>query len=113
NLSSEPDGTGAGVLVRALEPVAGHDVILARRTSSTLKDACRGPGRLCAALAIDRSLDGVDLFERGNLWLARGEPIKPSRVRASPRIGVTRAASRRLRYFEAGNPHVSGPRSLR
>jgi DNA-3-methyladenine glycosylase len=87
--------------------------MLARRPLSTLRDACRGPGRLCAALAIDRSLDGVDVLERGSLWIARGEPVRPSRVRASARIGVTRAASRRLRYFEADNPHVSGPRALR
>jgi DNA-3-methyladenine glycosylase len=109
NLSSEPEGTGGGVLVRALEPVLGEDVILERRPGSSIRDACRGPGRLCTALAIDRSLDGLDVLTDSGLWLAAGEPLRPSRVRVSPRIGLTRAASRPLRYYEAGNPYVSGP----
>jgi DNA-3-methyladenine glycosylase len=110
NVSGEAEGSGAGVLVRALEPVIGHDLMLQLRPGSSPADLCRGPGRLCAALAIDRSLDGVDLLTDSGLWLAAGQPLRPSRVRVSPRIGITRAASRPLRYYEAGNPHVSGPR---
>jgi len=74
------------------------------------RDLCRGPGRLCAALAIDRSHDGCSLFDGGAVWLARGRP--PLRVRTSRRIGIARAAERRLRFYEAGNPFVSGPRFL-
>jgi DNA-3-methyladenine glycosylase len=109
NLSSEAEGTGAGVLVRALEPVAGHELMLARRPQSSLRDLCRGPGRLCTALSIDRALEGRDVLQDGELWIAEGRPLRPSRVRVSPRIGVTSAISRPLRYYEAGNPHVSGP----
>jgi DNA-3-methyladenine glycosylase len=110
NVSGEAEGSGAGVLVRALEPVIGLDVMLQLRPGSSSADVCRGPGRLCAALAIDRSLDGVDLLTHSDLWLAAGQSLHPSRVRVSPRIGITRAASRPLRYYEAGNSHVSGPR---
>jgi DNA-3-methyladenine glycosylase len=109
NLASEDDGEGAGVLVRALEPLEGFDIMRERRQAE--RDLCRGPGRLCAALAIDRSHDGVELFAGGALWLA-APASGAGRVRTSRRIGITRWADRRLRYYEAGNPHVSGPRRL-
>lgn len=110
NLSSEPDGEGAGVLVRALEPVEGLELMRRRRGIEDPRDLCRGPGRLCAALDIDRSFDGAELFERDRLWLESGSP--QARVRRSRRIGLNRAAHRRLRFYEAGNPFVSGPARL-
>jgi DNA-3-methyladenine glycosylase len=111
NLASEPDGTGAGVLVRALEPFEGIALMERRRGTGRIRDLCRGPGRLAQALAIDRGLDGLDLDRGRRLWLA-APPIPLGRVRVSPRIGLSRAAERRLRYYEAGNPFVSGPRKL-
>jgi DNA-3-methyladenine glycosylase len=111
NLSSERDGEGAGVLVRALEPIEGLDLMQQRRGTSIARDLCRGPGRLCRALAIDRTLDGIDLFAHPYLWLARGGAV-PARIRRSPRIGVTQAADRKLRFYAAGNPYVSGPARL-
>lgn len=111
NLSSERDGEGAGVLVRALEPLAGLEIMEERRATGIARDLCRGPGRLCSALAIDRSMDGVDPFAHPKLWLAEAGAF-PKRVRRSPRIGVTRAADRRLRFYTAGNPYVSGPARL-
>lgn len=111
NLSSERDGEGAGVLVRALEPVEGIALMQKRRATESRRDLCRGPGRLCRALAIDRSLDGVNIFKDRRLWLAE-VGASPARVRRSPRIGVTRAAERRLRFYEAGNPYVSGAARL-
>jgi DNA-3-methyladenine glycosylase len=111
NLSAEADGTGAGVLVRALEPLAGTPLMEARRGTTVLRDLCRGPGRLAQALGIDRRHDGLQLFRGGLLWLAAPtEPVR--RIRASRRIGLTKAAARLLRYYEAGNPFVSGPRKL-
>jgi len=111
NLSSEAEGEGAGVLVRALEPIKGLEIMRERRSTSIERDLCRGPGRLCRALAIDRSLDGIDLSEHPHLWLAEAQEF-PMRVRSSRRIGVTRAAERRLRFYAAGNPYVSGPARL-
>lgn len=107
NLSSERDGEGAGVLVRALEPLEGLALMQERRASESARDLCRGPGRLCRALAIDRSLDGIDLFTHPLLWLADGGALGAG-VRRSPRIGVTRAAERRLRFYVAGSRFVSG-----
>jgi DNA-3-methyladenine glycosylase len=108
NLSSEPDGEGAGVLVRALEPIEGLALMQQRRLVESTRDLCRGPGRLCRALAIDRRFDGADLRSDRLLWLAR-EDRSPMRVRRSTRIGVSRAANRRLRFYIAGSPYVSGP----
>jgi DNA-3-methyladenine glycosylase len=107
NLSSELAGEGAGVLVRAVEPIEGLTLMQKRRGTQSLRDLCRGPGRLCEAFAIDRSFDGVDLATHPQLWLARGS-ARGIRVRRSPRIGVTQAAQRRLRFYAAGNPYVSG-----
>jgi DNA-3-methyladenine glycosylase len=111
NLSSECDGEGAGVLVRALEPIEGLEIMQARRATSVARDRCRGPGRLCRAFAIDRSLDGVDVFAHPRLWLADAGAF-PARVRRSPRIGITAAAERKLRFYAAGSPYVSGPARL-
>jgi DNA-3-methyladenine glycosylase len=111
NLSSERDGEGAGVLVRALEPIEGMAIMRARRAIDEVRDLCRGPGRLCRALGIDRSLDGLDMFSHPHLWLARSR-TPGARVGRSRRIGVTRAADRRLRFYEAGSPYVSGPARL-
>jgi DNA-3-methyladenine glycosylase len=111
NLSSEIDGKGAGVLVRALEPIGGLSLMFRRRATDRTRDLCRGPGRLCSALGIDRTLDGVDLATHPRLWLA--PPIRSNvRMRRSPRIGVSRAAERRLRFYESGSPFVSGPARL-
>jgi DNA-3-methyladenine glycosylase len=108
NLSSEADGIGAGVLVRALEPLEGIELMRRRRETDAIRDLCRGPGRLCNALAIDRSVDGGNPFTRGDIWL--GAPVgAPGRVRTSRRIGIRQAAHRRLRFYEAGNRFVSGP----
>jgi DNA-3-methyladenine glycosylase len=111
NLSSECDGCGAGVLVRALEPVEGLQLMQRRRAVTTTRDLCRGPGRLCRALSIDRSLDGIDLFSHPYLWLV-GANASRVRVRRSRRIGITQAAQRRLRFYAAGSPYVSGPARL-
>jgi DNA-3-methyladenine glycosylase len=110
NVSSEPAGIGAGVLVRALEPLDGLAFMRERRGVDAERELCRGPGRLTQALALDRSVDGWNLVGGALVWLARG--CAPARVGSSRRIGLSRAASRRLRYYERGNPFVSGPRNL-
>jgi DNA-3-methyladenine glycosylase len=110
NVTSEGQGQGAAVLIRALEPLAGIGVMEARRGTTRVRDLARGPGRLCQALAIDTSLDGIDLLRDPALWLAAGAP--PAHVRRSTRIGITKAAHRRLRFYERGSPFVSGPKRL-
>ena len=69
NVSSEDAGTGAGVLLRALEPLAGIEHMRRARNCRGVRDLARGPGRLTAALQIDRRHDGIDLLRRGPLWI--------------------------------------------
>jgi DNA-3-methyladenine glycosylase len=112
NVSSEMPGIGAGVLIRALEPLEGIPIMRLNRGIERLRDLVRGPGRLAAALRVDRSLDAIDLCREGLLWLGRGDH-KPSEIGQSIRIGITRDTNRLLRFYLRGSPFVSGPRSLR
>ncbi|MGO9944695.1 MAG: DNA-3-methyladenine glycosylase [Rhodoblastus sp.] len=111
NVSSEAPGIGAGVLIRAIEPLEGVSIMQLNRGVKRLRDLARGPGRLAAALRVDRSLDGLDLCRKGPLWLGRGEH-EPGEIGQSIRIGVSRDANRTLRFYLRDNPFVSGPRSL-
>jgi DNA-3-methyladenine glycosylase len=110
NVTSEEPGVGAGLLLRAMEPLEGIDLMKRLRKTDKLTDLARGPGRLGAALEIVPSLDGVDLCADGPLWLGTAVR-KTAPIRASVRIGLTREMERPLRFFEAGSPFVSGPRS--
>lgn len=111
NVSSEAPGLGAGALIRAIEPMRGIALMAENRGMSRLRDLARGPGRLCAALAIDLDLDGIDLCVAGSLWLG-SDGWAAGTVRRSNRSGLTRGAESLLRYFLAENPFVSGPRAL-
>jgi DNA-3-methyladenine glycosylase len=111
NVSSEIAGIGAGVLVRAIEPGRGIPIMQQNRGTTRLRDLARGPGRLAAALRLDRLLDGIDLCRKGPLWLGRDDR-EPGEIGRSVRIGITREAERPLRFFVRGNSFVSGPRTL-
>jgi len=111
NVSSETPGIGAGVLIRALEPLEGIAIMARNRGIERVRDLARGPGRLAAALRIDRSLDGLDLCRKGPLWLARDDH-EPGAIGKSVRIGISRDADRVLRFYLRGSPFVSGLRSL-
>lgn len=127
NVVTEPRGTPAAVLIRAVEPLAGLAAMEERRQTNRLLDLARGPARLCEAFAIDRRLDGWDLCRGHRLWLttplpqlpspanspspALLPPLPPGSIRCSPRIGVTSAQDLPLRFYLASSPFVSGTRS--
>src|SRR5215831_17471227 len=109
NVSGERPGVGAGVLLRALEPMEGVETMRRLRGTDRELDLARGPGRLASAMDIDRRLDGLDLCAAGPLWLgAARSPAGP--VARSVRIGITREIHRKLRFFERDNAFVSGPK---
>jgi len=111
NVVSEPAGTAAAILIRGIEPLEGIALMQRHRKTTLLFDLTRGPGRLAAAFQIDRRHDGLDLCAPGPLWLGEtSHPIGP--IESTVRIGITRAADRLLRFYERGNPFVSGPKSL-
>jgi DNA-3-methyladenine glycosylase len=99
------------VLIRALEPVAGIAAMERARGTRERRALARGPGRLAQALRIDRALDGSDLCARGPIWLG-DDGAAPGVIGESVRIGITKDAQRVLRYYERGNPYVSGPGRL-
>jgi DNA-3-methyladenine glycosylase len=112
NVSAEPAGVGGGVLLRALELLEGIDLMVRHRGLTRLSDLARGPGRLAQALAIDKRYDGLDLCAEGPLWLAEaGQPV--GEIGESVRIGISKETERRRRFYERGNPLVSGPKRLR
>lgn len=111
NVSSEKLGIGAGVLIRALEPLEGIAIMRQNRGIESLRDLARGPGRLAAALRVDRKLDGLDLCQEGPLWLAHGDDER-GEIGQSIRIGISRDANLLLRFYLRGSPFVSGRRSL-
>ena len=112
NVSSDLPGTGAGVLIRAVEPLEGIPIMCLNRGIERVRDLARGPGRLAAALRVDRTLDGLDLCQEGPLWLRRGD-CNSGEIGRSVRIGISRETSRLLRFYLRGSSFVSGPRSLR
>jgi DNA-3-methyladenine glycosylase len=98
-------------LIRAIEPTHGIGLMERNRNTVRVRDLARGPGRLCAALAIDRRLDAIDLCRAGPLWLGSDGQTAQD-IGQSKRIGITRAADRLERFYVRGNAFVSGPRSL-
>ncbi|MDX9955503.1 MAG: DNA-3-methyladenine glycosylase [Anaerolineae bacterium] len=119
NIVTERQDFPAAVLIRALEPVEGVEIQqrlrAARRLRSVqiaLRDLSRGPGRLCQALAIDRSLNGLELTTPGaQLYVEPDEGIPDAEVLVGPRIGVTGDAQARnapWRFFMRASPWVSG-----
>jgi DNA-3-methyladenine glycosylase len=112
NVTSEVRGVGGGALIRALEALEGIDLMQRSRGATRLIDLARGPGRLTEAMRIDFRQDGLDLCAAGPLWLA-ATAQNTGAIGKSARIGLTRNVDRRWRFYERGNPHVSGPKRLR
>jgi DNA-3-methyladenine glycosylase len=111
NVSSEAAGIGSGVLLRALEPLYGNAHMQHNVRHVNPNDLTRGPGRLTAALRVDRRHDGLNLFTDKQLWIGNdGHRIQS--IGESVRIGLTKGADERLRYFVAGSRYLSGPRKL-
>ena len=111
NVTSERAGIGAAVLIRALEPIAGVELMKLRRPGINLRDLARGPGRLTAAMGIGYEDDGIDLCGGAHLWIGALRAPSPD-VGESVRIGITQAADKVLRFYERGSDFVSGPRRL-
>ncbi len=106
NIVVEPEGVAGCVLIRALEPLSGLDIMRMRRPAAKRdRDLTSGPGRLTQALGITRKLNGADVTQ-GPLVVRAGvgDPFKTA---VSPRIGITKCADRLLRFSIAGNRFVS------
>jgi DNA-3-methyladenine glycosylase len=105
NAVCEGEGVGSAVLIRALRPLEGQELMEERRGRK--RDLCNGPGRLTQALGVDLSLDGADLTQ-GDLYLALGEPLEGAIV-STTRIGISRGMELPWRYLVEGERDVSVP----
>jgi DNA-3-methyladenine glycosylase len=107
NAVTRAEGLPSAVLIRALEPLEGLDLMRRRRPKArTDRDLTNGPGKVCAALGIDRRMNGLPL-QHYPLVVRAGRKVKDSDVDITPRIGITQAADWPLRYLIRGNPFVS------
>jgi DNA-3-methyladenine glycosylase len=107
NITTGAAGKPEVVLIRALEPLEGIELMKARRNTDKLKNLCSGPGKLCRAMAIDMAQYGVDLCTDGGLYLEQGEPADFS---ASPRINIDYAGEAALwpyRFTMRDNSFIS------
>ncbi len=104
NIVCEPEGAGAAVLLRALEPTHGFEAMRTRRGVEDTRVLCAGPGRLARALGITGGHNGLSL-EQAPFELR--PPREPSEVTVSRRIGITKASDRPWRYLAAGSHFVS------
>ncbi len=110
NITSGPAGAPEVVLIRALEPAGGLELMKKRRGTDRLENLCSGPGKLCMALDIGRELYGADLCEKGGLYIESGGT--PARISTSKRIGIDYAVSSRdmpWRFCAAGSQFLSRP----
>lgn len=122
NVSCEAEGLAGGVLFRAVEPVAGLDLMAANRgmragvkmSEPVLRQLTSGPGRLCQAMGIDRiGHNGLDVTDPDSALQIRDDEFVVKKALATPRIGISEAVDWPLRFAVPGNPCVSGPKGLK
>ncbi len=109
NVVTGEEGQGGAVLIRALEPVFGAEIMQKGRGQEDVRNLSNGPGKLCQALGIDKTLNAHDLTAGTELWFETG-PRPPESIYTSPRIGVRgdeAALSISWRYYLYGNAHIS------
>ncbi len=109
NAVAEEEGVGAAVLIRALEPVDGVELMRRRRGLTRDEDLCSGPGKLTQALGIGLSLNGTSLVDGPIEVLTREPGSREPRVVVGERVGITKAAELPWRFCDADSRHVSRP----
>jgi DNA-3-methyladenine glycosylase len=118
NVSCLPDGIAGGVLIRALEPLEGIEKMAGFRDVEVngprdLRKLTTGPGRLAQAFGVTRERDnGKNLTDAASDLFIADDGYSPDRILITPRVGISKAAERPMRYLIAGNPFVSGPRTV-
>lgn len=110
NAVCEPEGVGAAVLIRALEPLCGIETMRTRRGLTRTEDLCSGPGKLTQALGISLEENGSSLFNGTVRIGPRQGEWKNPQVVSGPRIGISKAVDLRWRFCVVGNHYVSRPR---
>ncbi len=113
NAVCRPAGTGEAVLIRAVEATVGLEILKKYRRAIALRELTSGPGKLCQAMKIDRTLDGADLCDMNSpLFIARNPDVEQfqaerGKILITTRIGITKAAHLPLRFYLEKSPFVS------
>jgi len=108
NVSTDAFGTAGAVLVRGIEPIKGiEEMRLRRKKIARDFDLTNGPGKICAAFALDRAQNGIDLVSSDEVFITQGLPVHESEIEISTRIGITVAVEFPWRFYVKSNPFVS------
>lgn len=107
NATAHEDGYAGGVLIRAVEPMCGIEIMQHNRPNIHGKQLTNGPGKLAQALQITKQFYGIDLTQAGSLYITHGETTPNSEIIASSRIGITKGAEHDWRFYIKNNPYVS------
>jgi DNA-3-methyladenine glycosylase len=113
NVVTESEGRGSAVLLRAAEPLQGHEAMAERRGTSEVRRLCSGPARWTQAFGIARQENGADLVRGREVYLLEGEPVPRSAIRITTRVGVNVGIERPWRFLVAQSPFVSPGRPSR
>jgi DNA-3-methyladenine glycosylase len=113
NTVCRPRGIGEAVLIRAIEPAFGLEILQRYRATPKIRELTNGPAKLCEAMSIDRKLDGTDLCDvRSSLFIAENHcanefQAERAQIIITTRIGITKAAHLPLRFYLENSPFVS------
>jgi DNA-3-methyladenine glycosylase len=113
NAVCQPHGVGEAVLIRAIEPASGVEIMRRHRPAQRTRDLTNGPAKLCQALSIDLALDGVDLCDAQSPLLIASNKTPAAFLKSTgpvttaTRVGITKAAGMPLRFYLAGSASVS------
>lgn len=99
NCVTQPPGTGAGVLIRAMQPLAGIETMMKNRQTDTVQNLCNGPGKLCKALGIDARMNGTDVL--GDTLFLVDDGTRYAEIVERPRVGIREAADWLWRFYPA------------
>lgn len=110
NIVAHAPGAIGAVLIRAVEPLEGIELMEQRRGITDIRQLCSGPGKLCQAFAIDDSFHKVDLATSDKIWISAGNPHHAVDIAVGERIGITKSPDLPLRFFEEGSRFVSAHR---
>ncbi len=111
NVTTGAAGDGQAVLIRALQPISGIGLMMEHRGTDRVELLCKGPGRLCSAMGIDKSFNGMSLLD-GNLRIMVPRERKDTGISVSSRTGITKGVELKWRYFLEGSPWVSTSRRV-
>lgn len=106
-IARDPKISAGGVLIRALEPIAGIEYMQFKRHINKIKDLTNGPGKLTRALSITREFNGIEITKKGPLYVIDAPLVSKKDIVVTTRVGISKAADELLRFYIKGNAFIS------